>query len=296
MMTDKAAPPHALFIRGPSDEIFALSDTLGFESPMDALAVSVFEDGPQTMHVQALYETQAEAEAALKFIAPASHLESFITQLDDIDWVTRTQQNLPPVHAGRFWVHGDHDDPKEAPSGAHHPICINAGMAFGTGHHGTTKGCLLIYNDLIDQGVTPGSVLDLGCGAGTLAIAAAKQVGREILATDIDQDAVDVTTDNARINGVGPLVNAVLADGFKSPALAGKKFDLVFANILAGPLIRLAPDIRNAMADNGYVILSGILNEQAEQVAAGFKAAGIDTMARPPIGEWTSLLGRPARG
>ena len=293
-MTDNSAPPFALFIRGPSDDIFALSDTLGFESPMEALAVSVFEDGAHTMHVQALYATLAEAEAAHKFIAPAPHLESFISQLDDIDWVSSTQQNLPPVHAGRFWVHGDHDDPKDAPDGALHPICINAGMAFGTGHHGTTKGCLLIYNDLIDQGVTPVSVLDLGCGAGTLAIAAAKQLGKGVLATDIDQDAVDVTRDNARKNGVEPLINAVLADGFNSPALAGKKFDLIFANILAGPLIGLAPDIRGAMADDGYVILSGILNEQAEQVAAAFKTAGIETVARPPIGEWTSLLGRPA--
>lgn len=289
-MTD--APPFALFVRGPSDEIFALSDTLGFESPMEALAVSVFEDGPQTMHVQALYQNREEAESAMAHLGLAAHLESFITQLDDVDWVTRTQQNLPPVDAGRFWVHGDHDDPKDAPDSAKHTICINAGMAFGTGHHGTTKGCLLIYDGLIREGISHERVLDLGCGAGTLAIAAAKHLDAPVMATDIDPDAVMVTNDNAALNGVSAHVSAVVADGFDSPQLAGRKFDLIFANILAGPLMGLAPDIHGAMAEGSHVILSGILNAQADQVAEAFKAAGIETHAHPPIGEWTSLLGR----
>mgnify|MGYP000436354592 CR=1 FL=1 len=151
-------PPFALFIRGDSDTIFALSDALGFESPMQALAVSVFEDSAETMHVQALYETQAQANSAMESLGLSPDLEAFVTQLDDVDWVSRTQSGLPPVAAGRFWVHGDHDAQNIPPS-AIHPICINAGMAFGTGHHGTTKGCLLIYNDLIDQGFVPGDVL-----------------------------------------------------------------------------------------------------------------------------------------
>lgn len=291
-MTDTLAPPFALFIRGPSDEIFALSDTLGFESPMEALAVSVFEDGAQTMHVQALYKTEAEAKSALAHLSVAAHLESFVTQLDDVDWVTRTQQNLPPVHAGRFWVHGDHDNPDDSPGSVEHTVCINAGMAFGTGHHGTTKGCLLIFDGLLREGVVPADVLDLGCGAGTLAIAAAKHLKREILATDIDLDAVIVTRDNAEINDVARRINAVVADGFNSPDLVSRKFDLIFANILAGPLMGLAPDIRGAMKDGGHVILSGILNEQADQVETAFNAANIDTFAQAPIGEWTSLLGR----
>jgi len=244
-MTD--TPPFALFVRGPSDEIFALSDTLGFESP---------------------------------------------TQLDDVDWVSRSQQNLPPVNAGRFWVHGDHDNASDAPSSAQHTLCINAGMAFGTGHHGTTKGCLLIYDDMIEEGFDPARILDLGCGAGTLAIAAAKHSGRTILATDIDPDAIMVTNDNAKINGVRPKIEALVADGFDSPALGGKQFDLIFANILAGPLMALAPAIRKALAPGGRVILSGILNQQAAEVAAAFSAENIDSVARPPIGDWTSLSGR----
>ncbi len=291
-MTD--TPPFALFVRGPSDEIFTLSDTLGFESPMEALAVSVFEDGPDTMHVQALYSTAEQAEAALAALPDAAHLESFVTQLDDLDWVSRSQQNLPPVNAGRFWVHGDHDDAAGAPETAQHTICINAGMAFGTGHHGTTKGCLLIYDAMIDAGFNPVKILDLGCGAGTLAIAAAKHSGRVVLATDIDPDAVMVTRDNAQINGVSRYINAVTADGFDSPALDGEKFDLIFANILAGPLMGLAPDIRRALAPGGQVILSGILTNQAEEVAKAFHTAGLKTVAHPPIGEWTSLSGSAA--
>ena len=286
-------PPFALFVRGASDVIFAVSDTLGFESPMEALAVSVFEDGPTTMHVQALYNCEADAEAALTALSLPPNIESFITQLADQDWVSLSQSGLPPVKAGRFWVYGDHDV-DNIPEGVAHPICINAGMAFGTGHHGTTKGCLLIYNDLLDQGFAAKDILDLGCGAGTLAIAAAKAQSQTILATDIDPDAVGVTDDNAKLNGVDNWVEAVTADGFNHDALKGRSFDLIFANILAGPLMGLAPDIAKALVPSGYVILSGILNEQADQVIATFAKAGITAKAHTPEGEWTSLLGQRA--
>ncbi len=289
----KIAPPFALFIRGESADIFALSDTLGFESPMAALAVSIFEDGPNTMHVQALYETEAQAVTALAALTLKPEHESFITQLDDEDWVSKTQSGLPPVEAGRFWIYGDHDK-NNIPDTAKHPICVNAGMAFGTGHHGTTKGCLLIFDRLLGEGFNPKRVLDLGCGAGTLAIGAAMALGRTILATDIDPDAVDVTLANAAQNNIAPHVDALLADGFNAPALAGKQFDLIFANILAGPLMGLAPDIAKALAPGGYVILSGILDAQANAVIAAFNAAGINAKAQPPLSGWTSLLGQLA--
>lgn len=286
------APPFALFIRGSSDEIFALSDTLGFESPMEALAVSVFEDGPTTMHVQALYSSETDAKAALMALSLPADSESFITQLADQDWVSLSQSGLPPVQAGRFWVYGDHDV-DNIPEDVAHPICINAGMAFGTGHHGTTKGCLLIYNDLLDQGFAAKDILDLGCGAGTLAIAAAKAQSQTILATDIDPDAVAVTDDNAALNNVAKFIDAVTADGFDHAALKDKSFDLIFANILAGPLMGLATQIAGALKPGGYVILSGILNEQANEVIGAFASAGITAIAQPPQGEWTSLLGKP---
>ena len=132
--------------------------------------------------------------------------EHFITQLPDEDWVAKSQAGLPPVEAGRFWIHGAHDADK-IPTDIPWPVKIEAGAAFGTGHHGTTKGCLLIFDDLLKQNYRPNKILDLGCGAGTLAIAAAKALSINILATDIDADAVSVTLQNANINKVGTSVS-----------------------------------------------------------------------------------------
>lgn len=283
--------PFALFIRGTKDAAFEVSDQLGFDSEMEALAVSLFEDGPDTMHVQALFETEAQAQTCLDALTLTAEMESFITQLPDEDWVSKSQAGLPPVEAGRFWLYGTHDE-DNIPSDVPFPIEINAGLAFGTGHHGTTKGCLLIFDGLLETGLNPQNVLDLGCGAGVLAIAAAKALGRDILATDIDQDAVDVTLQNAKINGVSNHIKSYQADGFDSPHLKGRKFDLIFANILAGPLMGLAPDISNALAQGGKVILSGILNEQADAVMAAFTKKGLKVSPQPSLSGWTSLLGQ----
>ena len=141
-------------------------------------------------------------------------MESFITQLPDEDWVSKSQAGLPPVEAGRFWLYGSHD--KDAiPASIPYPIEINAGLAFGTGHHGTTKGCLLKFDDLLNAGFNPNKVLDLGCGAGVLAIAAAKALEHNILATDIDPDAVAVTSENAQLNNVHKYIDSYQADGFE---------------------------------------------------------------------------------
>lgn len=287
--------PFALFIRGSSGEIFDLSDSLGFDAQMNALAVSIFEDGSSRvpsgrMFVQALYETRREAEQALAGLDLPPHMESTISQIPDEDWVSLSQAGLPPVGAGRFWVYGQHDADC-VPPGTPHPIHIDAGLAFGTGHHGTTKGCLLIFDGLLNAGFDPKNILDLGCGAGTLAIAAALALKRKVLATDIDQDAVDVTLANARINAVGDFIEAVQADGFESSALTGQTFDLIFANILAGPLMGLAPDIARAMRPGSKVILSGIIDDQAETVARAFEKTGLTIDYHPSIDGWTSLLG-----
>jgi len=257
---------------------------------MQALAVSIFEDGPGSLHLQALYKTEDFANQALTGLNITQELEYFITELPDEDWVAKSQAGLPPVKAGRFWVYGEHDEDKIPPD-CPWPIKIEAGPAFGTGHHGTTKGCLLIFDDLLNNGLKPDKILDLGCGAGTLAIAAAKALAAPILASDMDQDAVDVTHANARDNQVGDWVEAVLADGFDAPTLRGRTFDLIFANILAGPLMGLAPDISAALNSGGQVILSGILDEQAENVARAFKAQGVEVIPYPSLNGWTSLLG-----
>lgn len=288
-MTDQ--PPFALFIRGSKSDAFEVSDQLGFDSDMQALAVSLFEDGPETMHVQALFETEAQAQACLGGLKFPTDMESFITQLPDEDWVSKSQAGLPPVEAGRFWLYGTHDA-DNIPSNVPFPIEINAGLAFGTGHHGTTKGCLLIFDKLLESGFKPKRVLDLGCGAGVLAIAVAKALQQDILATDIDQDAVDVTLQNALANNVSEFVKSYQADGFDSPELKGQRFDLIFANILAKPLMGLAPDIAHALAPGGKVILSGILDEQAEMVSDAFTKKGLEVSPQPSLSGWTSLLGQ----
>ena len=287
-----SSQPFAVYIRGPESEIFDLADTLGFEHEMQALAISIFEDNPEKniFNLQALFETEVDADQCLSSLNLADHIEGFVTQLPDEDWVALSQKGLPPVEAGRFWVYGAHDH-SSIPDQIPWPIHIEAGPAFGTGHHGTTKGCLLIFDDLLKNGAAPEQILDLGCGAGTLAIAAAKALDREILATDIDPDAVTVTLENARQNHVNELIRAYQADGFDSKHLQSKSFDLIFANILAGPLMGLAPEIANALNDQGFVILSGILDEQADKVAEAFETAGFTIKKGPSLGGWTSLLG-----
>lgn len=291
-MTDHAAVrPFALTLSGPSADIYPLAETLGFSDIMEALSLSVFEDTPGQARLEALYMTKEETQAALGELPLPQGVNAVITQTADEDWVSLVQQDLAPVEAGRFWLYGSHDT-DTIPAGAKHPILIDAGMAFGTGHHGTTKGCLLIFDALLTGGCVPARVLDLGCGAGTLAIAAAMALpeSTEILATDIDQDAVDVTLENAGFNKVTGRITAARADGFDAPVFAGKSFDLIFANILAGPLMGLADDITAALAPGGRVILSGIIDDMAERVTERFIQAGLTVTPQPSLEGWTSLL------
>lgn len=286
----KPAQPYALFIRGAPDDIFNLADQMGFESEMEALAVSIFEDGPNIMHVQALFDSHNAATNCLAGLAfPTTKTESFITQLPNEDWVAKSQKGLPPVHAGRFFIYGDHDK-DNIPSEANFPIHIDAGLAFGTGHHGTTKGCLLIFDDLIKDGLAPLNALDLGCGAGILSIAYAKALGAPILATDMDADAVNVTRDNSALNHVSPFIDAHLSEGFAHHIFQQKKFDFIFANILAGPLMNMAKDISAHMSAGGHIILSGILTPQSEDVKKAFQTQGLIIISQRDVEGWTSLL------
>jgi ribosomal protein L11 methyltransferase len=293
----KDLQPWTLTLTGPNALIFELGEALGFDEITDALSVSIFEaettaagDSPLST-AQALYADQAQAKAALRALALPNGVSAQIGQLPKTDWVSRSQEGLPPVKAGRFWVYGSHDAKIDVPEDIQHPLRIEAGLAFGTGHHGTTKGCLLIFEDLLNGGFSPKSVLDLGCGAGTLAIASALALPKStpILATDIDQDAADVTAANAQINGVADQIFAARADGFQSPIFKGRNFDLIFANILAGPLMGLAPDIARAAASGGHIILSGIIDDMATEVTRAFELEGLSVRAQPSIEGWTSL-------
>jgi ribosomal protein L11 methyltransferase len=204
------------------------------------------------------------------------------------DWVKATLEELVPVHAGRFVVHGHHDRERVPPNKL--GIEIEAALAFGTGHHGTTRGCLLLLDHVL-QSRMPRRVLDLGSGTGVLAIAAAKALRRRILASDIDPLAAAVAGDNARLNGVGNLVEAICATGFSAPSFRARApFDLVMANILANPLKALATPMAAHLAPSAMVILSGLLPPQASGVVAAYRARGLVLVRQLKIEGWSSLL------
>jgi ribosomal protein L11 methyltransferase len=208
------------------------------------------------------------------------------------DWVKASLDDLVPVPAGRFVVHGAHDRPRIPPNKL--GIEIEAALAFGTGHHGTTRGCLLLLDHVLKSRM-PRRVLDLGTGTGVLAIAAAKAQHRMVLASDIDAPSVKVARDNARLNGAGNLVRAIRATGFGAPEFAeAGPFDLVLANILANPLRQLAGPLSRHLAPKAHVILSGLLNHQAASVVAAYRARGLVPLRHLKIEGWSSLLLRSA--
>jgi ribosomal protein L11 methyltransferase len=208
------------------------------------------------------------------------------------DWVKATLEDLVPVHAGRFIVHGHHDRSKIAPNKL--GIEIEAALAFGTGHHGTTRGCLLLLDSVL-KAHRPRRVLDLGTGTGVLAIATAKALRIEVLASDIDPLSVRVAGDNARLNGAGSWVQTIQATGFSAPQFAHRRpFDLVLANILANPLRQMATPMAKHLAPSALVILSGLLPPQAQGVIAAYRARGLVLLRHLQIEGWSSLLMRKA--
>ena len=206
------------------------------------------------------------------------------------DWVKATLEELVPVRAGRFVVHGHHDRSK-VPSNKL-GIEIEAALAFGTGHHGTTRGCLLLLDHVL-KARHPARVLDLGTGTGVLAIAAAKALHCKVLASDIDPLSVRVARDNARLNTTGNLVETIRATGFSAPQFAKHgPFDLVLANILANPLRQMATPMARHLAPSALVILSGLLPYQAQGVIAAYRARGLVLLRHLRIEGWSSLLMR----
>ena len=232
--------------------------------------------------VEALY-TEAPDAAYLSRICAR---EITVAPLPDQDWIRLSQEGLPPVRAGRFFVYGAHDA-GTVPHGVL-PMKIEAGLAFGTGHHETTALCLGVLSDLAKKR-TFRNVLDLGCGTGLLAIGAAMLWKRPVLASDIDPVAVEVTRENSKANGTGALVRAVTADGLTSPVLSrGAPYDLLIANILAGPLTQLAPAIQKALAPGATLVLSGLLNNQ-EKLVTGFYT-NLRLVARRRMNAWSALV------
>ncbi len=268
---------------------YALADHLEVVLP-EPTGVGVFEieDGSGLWEVGAYFTESPDAGALAVLSALHSAKPFTISEIPDQDWVSKVQRELSPVVAGRFFVHGAHDTDK-VPADAV-PLLIEAQMAFGTGHHGTTLGCLEALDALLTAGVRPRNVADIGCGTAVLAMAAAKVLDARVLASDIDPVAIDVAVANVAANGLDGRVECVTAAGFGAAELsAAAPFDLVFANILKGPLAALAPDIAQNVGDHGYVILSGILNEQAAEMIAIYEQNGFNLMKSAQIVDWTTL-------
>jgi ribosomal protein L11 methyltransferase len=250
----------------------------------DAQAVLIAEEPfEDAAVVEALYTEEPDAA----YLSGVVGRTVTVAPLPDQDWIRLSQEGLPPVRAGRFFVYGAHD--AGIVPHAVIPMRIEAGLAFGTGHHETTALCLSVLSDLARGQAAFHNVLDLGTGTGLLAIGAAKLWKKKVLASDIDPVAVEVTRENARANGVGPLVRAVTADGLDNPLLKNSApYDLIIANILAGPLTRLAPAIVKALAPGGTLVLSGLLRNQELLVTSFYKQ--LRFLDRRRMGPWSALV------
>lgn len=269
----------------------ALAETMERMDP-EPTGVGVFEieDGSGLWEVGA-YFLEPPDGVMLEVLATAFGAKPFaLSELPEVDWVAHVRRELSPVDAGRFFVYGSHDADK-VPEGRV-PLQIEATVAFGTGHHGTTLGCLLAFDRLLTEGWQPARVADIGCGTAVLAMAAAATLPEAlVIASDIDRVAVDVAEANVAINRLEGRVECLEAAGLDHPRLAASApFDLIFANILKGPLIELAPRIAANLAPHGRAILSGLLVVQAEAVTEAYVAAGLRLESRNDIGEWSTLV------
>ena len=256
------------------------------------VAVAAFEHSDGLWGAAIHFATPPDEERIRALVALAAGDDIAQTIVFDTiaarDWVEASLEGLAPVPAGRFIVHGRHDRARVPPNKL--GIEIEAALAFGTGHHGTTRGCLLLLDHVL-RSKMPRRVLDLGAGTGVLAIAAAKALRRKVLASDIDPRSAIVARENAALNGVGDLVKSICATGFSAPLFRARApFDLVLANILANPLRQMAPAMGTHLAFEAMVILSGLLPHQTRSVVAAYRAQGLVLIRQMRVDGWCSLL------
>jgi ribosomal protein L11 methyltransferase len=279
----------------PAHAALSMADLLeGLDAPA-SLCVTAFEiPGTDDFTVQAIYHEAPSAENLRLIIAPLAEALQIavppiaVAQVEQRDWVAQSLADLPPISAGRFFIAGAHGLAR-APRAALR-LHIEAGQAFGTGHHETTFGCLLAL-DYLARRKRFSRVLDLGCGTGVLAMAAAKLWRQTVHASDIDPLAVRIARENAAGNGLAAFIRPVTAMGFAHPAIAaGAPYDLILANILARPLMRLSRGMARHIRPGGYVILSGLLQSQEAAVRSAYRSQGLFLARRYLRNEWSTLL------
>jgi ribosomal protein L11 methyltransferase len=260
----------------------------------DELSVSAFEDPeqPDLWAIELIHRGEPDRQALVRRLEPLAELWRIainlsVNPIPSTDWLYRTAENFPPQRIGRFWIHGSHVT-EQPPSGTV-PIRLDAGQAFGSGEHDSTRGCLLALDRLARRRRLK-RVLDLGCGAGLLAIAAAKCWPARVVAADNDPVAVTVAQSNAASNGVAR-VRCMTSDGYGSAALrAAGPFDLILANILADPLCAMARETARNLAPHGTVVLSGLLDRQADRVVAAHRPWGLRLREQIGAGPWVTLV------
>ncbi len=274
-----------------------LDEMLEAEFSGDDVACAAFEGDDEIWQVALHFGTPPDRDALRRLVAVAADdaaaaALTFET-VESRDWVAESLAGLTPVRAGRFVVHGSHD--RARLKGNDLNIEIEAALAFGTGHHGTTRGCLLALAALAKQ-KRRFRVLDIGTGSGVLAIAAAKIFHTRAVATDIDRVAVQAARGNARLNRVAPFIVPVHAPGTRAPDIQkGAPYDLIFANILLGPLMRLAAPLSRLVAPGGHVVLSGLLPSHANAAQSIYAAQGLSLMRRRDLEGWTTLVFKRGR-
>jgi ribosomal protein L11 methyltransferase len=267
----------------PRREALQLSEALEQVEP--APVVSAFELGERGLwEVEAFFTDEPdETDLQARFGVPMR-----VIAIEDENWVARALDGLPPVETGRFFIYGSHDASIVPPQKI--GLKIEASYAFGTGHHGTTRGCLLAFEHL-SRRRSFRNALDLGCGTGVLGLAFARLLRMPVVATDIDPLATRKAIENARINNALPWMRIETANGFRSPLIADNApYDLIFANILAGPLMKLMPGIWASTAPGGNVILSGILDEQALGICSIARSFGFRILRRSALEGWVTLI------
>jgi ribosomal protein L11 methyltransferase len=283
-MTDQ---PVQIIARGPRGVAESAAAGMDSDPALEGVTYSIIEEDEArgAWRIDAFPTSDDEGETLRRHLEGFDALRVTVEKLADADWLEMALSGLPPVRAGRFFVYGVHDRGRTPPNTVN--LRIEAGAAFGTGHHGTTVGCLLAFDALLKAGRFD-TVLDVGTGTGVLAIAAARIGSRRVVGTDIDPVSVRIARENTAINQArGRFVSA---NGLAHPVVrAGAPYDLVFANILARPLVWLASDIRAALRPGGVAILSGLLRSQARFVLAAYRSRGFRLHRRTDRDAWTTL-------